>query len=176
MADLERPTATFEACVPVLVRYLGSLDRIVAAVGELPPETCRSVLQARLADDMLPFHRQVETAAYFALRTSYPLAGLAVPPYGAAEPAVAALRERIRATRQLVEALDPADFKHAAGRSLREKAGDAVVDLPAQAFLSEFALPNFFFHLNMAYAIARLHGCALGKAHYDGFHVYASAG
>lgn len=37
-------------------------------------------------------------------------------------------------------------------------------------FLAEFALPNFFFHLSMAYALARMLGCSVGKAGYDGLH------
>ena len=162
----------FDACVPVLLRYLGSLDRIVLAVEALPHEKRASVLQAKLAPDMLPMHRQVETAAYFALRTAFPLAGSAVPQYMAVQATTSALRENIRNTRRLVEELSPSQFENALARRIPEKAGNTTIELPAQAFLAEFALPNFFFHLSMAYAIARMHGCALGKAHFDGFHVY----
>ncbi|MGR6777365.1 DUF1993 family protein [Sphaerotilus sulfidivorans] len=163
---------TFDACVPVLLRYLESLERIVAAVEALPPARHVPALLTRLAPDMLSMHGQVQTAAYFALRTAYPLAGLAVPPYMPVEPDTTALRENIRHTRRLVEALSPAQFQHAQARHIREKAGDTTLELPAQTFLSEFALPNFFFHLSMAYAIARSVGCAIGKADYDGLHVY----
>ena len=162
----------FDEGVPVLLRYLASLERIVLAVEALPQEKRASVLQAKLAADMLPMYRQVETAAYFALRTAYPLAGLAVPSCVAAEPSTEALRESIKNTIRLVAALSPSQFENAQSRSISEKAGSAAVKLPAQAFLAEFALPNFFFHLNMAYAIARMSGCAVGKADYDGFHVY----
>ena len=41
------------------------------------------------------------------------------------------------------------------------------------AFLQQYALPNFFFHVTTAYAILRHLGVELGKADYDGFHVYA---
>jgi hypothetical protein len=71
-----------------------------------------------------------------------------------------------------LQALTPDEFVNAQARKIPEKAGAALVKLPAARFLHEFALPNFFFHLNMAYAIARMQGCALGKADYDGFHVY----
>lgn len=162
----------FDACVPVLQRYLAGLERIVAAVEALPAERQAPVLQARLAPDMLPLYRQVDTASYFALRTAYPLAGLELPPHGAVLATTAALRENLRRTHGLVAVLTPRQFDDAPSRRIRERAGHAAVELPAQRFLSEFALPNFFFHLGMAYAIARAQGCALGKADFDGFHAY----
>jgi uncharacterized protein len=165
----------FDACVPVLLRYLDSLDRILVAVDALPPAQAARVLEARLAPDMLPFARQVETAAHFALRTAWPLAGRAVPPFVSSSPTVAGLRARVRANRELLGTLTPDEYESAASRTIAEQAGEARVELPAARFLAEYALPNFFFHLGMAYAIARLHGCALGKAQYDGFHVYPAA-
>jgi uncharacterized protein len=162
----------FEACVPVLARYLQSLERIVVAVEALPLEKSNAVLHATLAPDMLPFFRQVETAAFFALRIAYPLAALPVPPFLESDPTLPALRARVKSTLGLIQSLNPADFNDAPERTIHERAGAAPIELPAARFLHEFALPNFFFHLNMAYAIARLHGCALGKAEYDGFHVY----
>jgi hypothetical protein len=168
------PPFLFDACVPVLLRYLDSLDRILIAVEALAPGQAAQVLEARLAPDMLPFARQVETAAHFALRTAYPLARCTVPPFVASDSTVEGLRVRVRANRALLGALAPEDFAGAESRTIAEQAGEARVELPAARFLSEYALPNFFFHLGMAFAIARAHGCALGKAQYDGFHVYSS--
>jgi uncharacterized protein len=162
----------FIGCVRVLARYLDSLDRILHAVEALPMTQADRVLSARLTSDMLPFSKQVETAAYFALRTAYPLAGRPVPSYSESEPTLPALRVRVKSTLDLLHCLSPLDFVDAEARTVHEKAGVATVELSAEQFLQEFALPNFFFHLNMAYAIARMHGCALGKAEYDGFHVY----
>ena len=162
----------FEASVPVLVRYLGSLDRILVAVELLAPEQASHLLVSRLAKDMLPFAQQVETAAYLALRTAYPLAGRALPPFFPSDASLPGLRGTVARNLALIQALAPDEFIHAQNRIVQEKAGNALIELPAPRFLAEFALPNFFFHLNMAYAIARAHGCALGKAQYDGFHVY----
>ncbi|MFT3957109.1 MAG: DUF1993 domain-containing protein [Piscinibacter sp.] len=167
-----KPPWLYEASVPVLLRYLDSLDRVLDAVDALPPARAAQVLHARLAPDMLPFARQVETAAYFTLRTACPLAGRAVPPFVAAAPTLAGLRERVEAARTLLRSLAASEFADAGTRVLSEHAGEALVELPAARFLAEYALPNFFFHLGMAYAISRQQGCALGKAAYDGFHVY----
>ena len=39
-------------------------------------------------------------------------------------------------------------------------------------FLHLYGLPNFFFHMNMAYANLRAQGMEIGKADYDGLHGY----
>ena len=169
------PPWLFASSVPVLLRYLDGLDRILVAVDALAPAAAAQALEARLAPDMLPFARQAETAAYFALRTAFPLAGRAVPAFVASEPTVAGLRARVEATQAQLRTLEADDFAHAEVRTLTERAGQAVLELPAARFLAEYALPNFFFHLGMAYAIARQHGAALGKASFDGFHRYPEA-
>ena len=39
-------------------------------------------------------------------------------------------------------------------------------------FLNLYRLPNFFFHMNMAYANLRAQGMEIGKADFDGLHGY----
>lgn len=51
-------------------------------------------------------------------------------------------------------------------------AGEAEVHLSGNRFAHEYALPNFFFQLCMAYAILRHEDVPLGKADFDGFHLY----
>ncbi|MET0349797.1 MAG: DUF1993 domain-containing protein [Rhizobacter sp.] len=157
----------FTASVPVFLRYLGHLAKWVdqaEATGD------PSVLTARLAPDMLPFHTQVEVAANFALRTCFPLAGLPVPPYGDQPPTADGMRRRLARVSALVAALDPAAF--AIARSVADDAGQVRLVLPSDDFLHLYALPNFFFHLGAAYHILRHAGLPLGKADFDGFHVY----
>ncbi len=47
-----------------------------------------------------------------------------------------------------------------------------LLALQGHAFLLQYALPNFFFHLTTAYAILRSCGVPLGKQSFDGFHAY----
>ena len=165
----------YAACVPVLLRYLASLRRIVAAVEAMPDGAAARVFAARLAPDMLAFHAQVETAAQFARRTAFPLAGLPVPRFASVAQDFGALYHKIDQVSDELSALPPVAFAGAGARQIGEQAGQAELLLPAGRFLHEYAIPNFFFHLNMAYAIARANGAPLGKGMYDGFHVYAGA-
>jgi Ca2+-binding RTX toxin-like protein len=46
--------------------------------------------------------------------------------------------------------------------------GDIILDFEGAGYLTSFALPNFQFHLAMAYAILRHRGVELGKRDYLG--------
>lgn len=162
----------YAACVPVLLRYLAGLRRTVAAVAALPADEAARVTAARLAPDMLAFDAQVDTAVHFARRIAFPLAGLPVPPFRSARHDLVAMLQLVDEAGDELRALPPSSFADAGHRRIAEQAGSAAVDLPAETFLHEFAIPNFLFHVGMAYAIARAQGVALGKGSYDGFHVY----
>ena len=49
-----------------------------------------------------------------------------------------------------------------------DKVRDMSLDFTATNYLLHFALPNFFFHSSMAYAILRNQGFAIGKRDYLG--------
>ncbi len=164
----------FTASVPVFLQYLASLRRIVGAVEALPLEQSRLVLRARLAPDMHPFYSQAEMAIQFARRAAFPLAGRHVPVSVHDETSFETLYLKIEQVSGELRSLQPSEFAGAQARLIAEQAGQAEVRLPAEQFLHNYALPNFFFHLNMAYAIARANGAALGKATYDGIHIYPS--
>ncbi len=171
------PIGLYEASTPVFLRYLARLGGLVdAAESHVWSHTldASEILEARLAPDMLPFETQVLIAANFALRACFPLAGQEVPPYGEFPATFDGLRARIAHVVALLNSLAPSQFADAESRVLESKAGNAVVSLRAPEFLLQYALPNFFFHVTAAYAILRSRGVAVGKAHFDGFHAYAS--
>lgn len=183
----EQPWANenlYEASVPVFRRYLRQL-RAMLALGEAHADA-GALLGARLAPGMLTLAAQAEVAANFAVRACAPLAGSALSDSGAFPasalrdsgqfaPTYEGLRQRIDFVLGFLDALTPAQFDGAANRMVSDRAGEALVTLPGQPFLLQYALPNFFFHLTAAYAILRQGGVALGKADFDGFHVYTGA-
>jgi hypothetical protein len=130
------------------------------------------VLGARLAQDMLPFETQVLIAANFALRACFPLAGHAIPPYGEFASTFEGLRSRIAYVLELLNSLEPSQFEREESRVVESKAGNAQVSLRAPEFLLQYALPNFFFHITVGYAILRSLGVAVGKENFDGLHSY----
>ncbi|MES2916303.1 MAG: DUF1993 family protein [Pseudomonadota bacterium] len=148
----------YQASVPVFRHYLSRVSDIVAVAGP-------DALDARIAD-AFPARQQFATAAGFALRIACPLAGRAVPdlPQG--------LGPRLAVARAMLGSMSPADFEGAETRIIRHHAGFAVLEQTGAEFLHLYGTPNFFFHLTMGYAALRAAGVALGKADFDGFHVY----
>jgi uncharacterized protein len=161
----------YTASVPVLQRYLGSLAGWLDALAHGPADQVDAVLQARLVPEMMDFGQQVETAAYLALRTALPLAGRPVPPFGTQPRTLPGLRERVWITQTHLAQLVPQDFAQPPA-CIAEQAGQAALHLPPATFLHQFAMPNFLFHVTLAYALAREQGLPLGKADFDGFHRY----
>ena len=123
--------------------------------------------QARLAPDQYGFVRQVQSACDQAKYAAAYLGGKPAPSHPDTEQTFAELRQRIDKCRNFLgtvqkEDLAGADERKVAppwlgGRWLR--GGDYLVHL---------AVPNFFFHATMAYAILRHNGVELGKMDYIG--------
>lgn len=166
----------YDVCIPVLLRYLDNLDGILAKA-EASLHKIRAdeeaLLSQALRDDMLPLKWQLEVAIGFALRTVNPL--LPTPltvPAGPLDniPAIRSLARRSRAELAAI----PREALVGPEVVVCEEAGQAVFERPALDFVTQYALPNFFFHLTMAYALLRQAGCPIGKSDFDGFHQYAA--
>ena len=166
----------YEASVPVFHRYLSQLSACI----EIAAIDCRSeniadasIFEARLAPDMLPFKVQIEIAANFAPRTCFPLAGLATPTNPAPVASFEGLRAHIARARKLIDSIPQESFDRAGDRIIHDKAGQASLALPAAAFLLQYALPNFFFHVAVSFSLLRSIGIPIGKEDFDGYHAYA---
>lgn len=155
------------ASVPVFDHYLGQLAQLVdRSAGR------EHMLAARLAPDMFTAAQQVATAAGFALRVAYPLAGVEAPPDGPLVLDRIGLGRRIVSVRQGLAALAPAAFEGAETRMIRHRAGFAELSQTGRDFLHLFGMPNFMFHASMAFAVLRREGMEIGKADFDGQHDY----
>jgi hypothetical protein len=131
-----------------------------------------AAMRARPAADMFPFGVQAQIVVNFTLRTGFPLAGQTRPDYGDFPDDPEGLRARIARAVALLHALDPHAFAGAEDRRVSDRAGEADVNLPGDAFLRDYALPNLYFHLAAAYIALRGVGVPLGKADFDGLHAY----
>lgn len=173
-------TPLYDASVPVFQQYLRQLQSLLAkaqifsditfGVGNSTP-----LLQARLHDTMLPFATQIEISCNFALRTCAPLAGVRVPDYGDFSQDFVGLTSRIEYVLSYLAQLRPEKMQGAEQRVISDQAGQHVRQFSAHDFLHLYAMPNFFFHLSMVYAILRHLGVNIGKADFDGVHRYQNA-
>jgi hypothetical protein len=125
------------------------------------------LLQSRLAPDMFPLMRQIQTACDTAKYAAARTAGKEPPSHPDTEQTMDEVRKRIAAVVAYLDGFSKADFDGADARvvSLPRWEGKSMI---ASDYLVEHAMPNFFFHATTAYAILRHNGVDVGKRDYLG--------
>jgi hypothetical protein len=122
---------------------------------------------ARLAPDAFDFARQVQAGCDQAKYAAAYLGSKPPPSHPDTEQTFAELRERIE---KCLAFLATVQAKDLAGAEERKVAPPWLGGrwLRGDDYLVHVAIPNFFFHATMAYAILRHNGVELGKMDYIG--------
>ena len=153
----------YDASAPVFVRAMTNISAwLDKALAEGKSEA--ALLEARLAPDMRPFTAQVQMSSDTATNSIARLTGVEAPAMPDTEASFAELKDRCRRTIEFVQSVDRSAIEAGAEREI-------VLSFPngmgyrfdGGAFLTGFALPNFFFHVTTAYAVLRAQGVGVGK-------------
>ncbi|MGB3300576.1 MAG: DUF1993 domain-containing protein [Phormidesmis sp.] len=123
-----------------------------------------SFLQKRIATDMLPLGTQIAFTCNQPRNFALWCDG---KPMDNLDPEVTSLAqayEHIANTKGLVSSINVEDAK--LDEIMRIDIEGAYIELPGSHYVSEFLMPNFYFHLVTAYAILRMAGVAIGKRDY----------
>ncbi len=152
----------YDASVPVFVNSLSDMRAWLDKAAVQKSES--DLVGMRLAPDMKPLTAQFQMASDTAKNAIARLAGIEAPSMPDTEVSFADLRERCDRTIAFVESVDPAVLAESAGREVQIKFPNGMgYCFDGSAYLTGFALPNFFFHVTTAYAIMRAAGVSLGK-------------
>src|SRR3974390_1965828 len=129
-----------------------------------------SIVEMRLAPDMLPFRFQVQSVAYHSLGSIATLkAGkFAIPSSPPPEHDYQGLQALIAETGAGLKALAATEVNACEGREGLFEAGDFKMRFTAVNYVLSFGLPNLFFHAATAYDILRSKGAPAGKRHFMG--------
>ena len=170
--------------VPTYVQMLRALSAWLAKARDRDPAGADALMAARLAPDMYPLATQVRFACVQAHEAVARLEGPEFPPIveelrleGVSandDPGTMdAAQGRISQTIAMLEGLAP-DALDADPRSpmAHGLANGMVFDLTALGYARDWTLPQFYFHVMIAYAILRAKGVDLGKADYAA-HMFA---
>ena len=160
------------ASVPVFNQMLGGLAGVLkkaeahATERKIDPD---AYLQSRLYPDMFPLLRQVQIACDFAKSVAARLAQAEVPAWEDNESGFEDLQSRIARTQAFLASLDPASFEGAESRDIVLRPGTPKEKhLTGQAYLLNYGLPQFFFHVTTSYALLRHAGIEIGKRDFMG--------
>ena len=160
----------YQLTVPVYTRTLNQLSHLISRAAEFA-ETKKIgdevILGLRLAPDMLPFVKQIQISCDNAKFAVARLAGVEAPKHADHEASFIDLQHRINATLSFLESVPRSAFKDAGTKTITLS---FMPDKPMRAdfYLLSFVTPNFYFHVNMAYALLRSNGVEIGKQDYIG--------
>ena len=158
--------------VPVFKQLLTALKTVLAQASE--HATSKSIepdalLQARLFPDMFPLLKQVQIAADFSRGITARLAGVDVPVYDGQEKTFADLDALLTQTLAFLDSVDASQFEGKETCEIVLRPGTPKEKkLSGQAYLANYGLPQFFFHVTTAYNILRHNGLAIGKRDFMG--------
>jgi hypothetical protein len=161
----------YQASIPVLLRAMRNLSAILdkgAAHAEAKNFAPEVLINARLAPDMFPLARQVQSVSDAAKGCAARLAGIEVPSYPDTETTFPELQERLAKTVNFLESIEPEQIDGSEEREVVLKLRNGEMRFTGQAYLLSFVLPNFFFHMTTAYDILRHNGVEIGKMDFLG--------
>ncbi|WP_303829881.1 DUF1993 domain-containing protein [Asticcacaulis taihuensis] len=161
----------YKASVPVVLNALTNLKAILSKAEAWAAEKNikdATVLNARLALDMLPFSKQIQLVSDTAKGVAARLGGVENPSYADDEASFAELHARLQKTIDFVKSVDPKGFAGSESREVVLKFPSRTMEFTGLSYLTGFAIPNLFFHVTTAYAILRHSGVPLGKSDFLG--------
>lgn len=160
------PLSMSQASMPLFVRALRNLSEILKK-GEAHPDAA-SFPEARLYPDMLTLAGQIQRASDAAKACAARLSGTDAPSFPDTEKTFAELQARIQKTLDYIKSVPASSIDGSEEREIAFKAGKNEYKFTGVQYLQGFAIPNFFFHVTVAYAILRHKGVEVGKMDFLG--------
>jgi hypothetical protein len=161
----------YDVSIPIFTLSLNNLSAILdkaeshAEAKKVDPKV---LPQARLIADMLPLSAQIQIACDTAKGAAARLAGLPVPKHEDTEATIVDLKARVGKTLDFIKTIKPEQLQGAETREIVLESRSGALKFNGTNYLTNFALPNFFFHITMAYALLRKNGVDLGKRDFLG--------
>jgi hypothetical protein len=153
-----------------LKKMLNNLDKWIETASQHAQKKSfdpNVLVTARLAPDQYAFVRQVQSACDAAKAAAARLAGKEPPKHPDTEQTIDELRARIRTCVAYLDTFTADDFAGADKRLIELPFLEGKL-LTAADYVTELALPNFYFHVTTAYSILRHNGVGVGKTDFIG--------
>lgn len=151
----------------IFTTRLDTLDHILA-VGEKNLPDIDTALKQRLAPDMFPLGTQIAFACNQPRGFAQWCLGQPDENLDPDVTSIVVARFQIQSTKSLLGAIQVDDSK--LDEFKRTGLGPGLYcETSGRLYVSDYLMPNFYFHITAAYAVLRKLGVPLGKADYMGF-------
>jgi len=160
----------YHQTIPQMIRMLTSLDKMFTKAEQFATAKkfeVNNLLQMRLAPDMYPLVKQVQVASDTAKAAAARLTGQEPPRYEDNERTIDEVHERLKKTINYLKTFKVDDFKGCEDRKVNLPWAPGKY-MHGSDYVTEMALPNFYFHTTTAYAILRHNGVDIGKMDFLG--------
>jgi len=164
-------TSLYDFSVPLLAMALTNMSNQLdkaAEYAERKKFDTKALADARLIADMLPLTRQVQIACDNAKGPVARLAGIEAPKHEDNETTFSDLKARIAKTLDFIKSIKAEQFVGAETRDVVLQFPGLTLKFKGHDYLTKFALPNFYFHATLVYALLRQNGVELGKSDFLG--------
>lgn len=165
----------YDSTVPAYIHGLESLSTILSKAvthnKESPnPVPEKEILDGRLQPDMFGLIFQIQSVSDTAKNSVARISNdtIAQLPMEDNEATFDDLQARIAKTIDFLKAAKPENLNGNEELTIKPKLGPHEVEFKVQDYVRSFAIPNFYFHLSMAYAILRSRGVPVGKLDFLG--------
>ena len=161
----------YDFTVPALSRALTNLaQQLDKAKAHAATKNCdfKAFAESRLIADMRPLTAQVQIACDNAKGPVARLVGIEAPKHEDTETTYEDLKARIGKTLDFINSVKREQFAGAEDRNIALEFPSLTLKFSGQDYVTKFVLPNFYFHVTMAYALLRKNGVELGKRDFLG--------
>jgi len=161
-------SATVPSFLQMLPQMAALIDKAEAhcTANGLPPG---ELLNARLADDMWHLSLQFRSCwSHSSDAVDSALSGTRNVDYTEPPADFGYLRRRIGEAITRLREVNPDDLDRVQDGEVNIRAGEHRLKFAVPDYLMRFALPNFYFHCSIAFAILRNQGLQIGKADFLG--------
>ena len=162
----------YEASVPTYLQIVGGLVGVLEKGHTHCKEKgidLQSVVETRLAPDMLPFSFQIHSVVHHSVEALNGMkSGVFRPPGEKPPMSYAELQGLVGETKAKLEKLTPSEVNGLENKDVVFEFRSMKMPFTATGFLFSFSFPNFFFHATTAYDILRSKGVPLGKRDFMG--------
>ena len=180
---MKTETNLYTITVPLFIKTLTALSGVLDKAGthagtkqlEWHPAGMQedALLNSRLISDQFPLLRQIQVACDNAKGGGARIAGIEAPKFEDNEKTIPELKARIDKTIEFLKTIKP---EQVVGQE------DRKVTLPfwkgksatAFGYVTEYLIPNFYFHVTTAYSILRSNGVQIGKDDFIGGTAHSS--
>ncbi|MBD2665169.1 DUF1993 domain-containing protein [Richelia sinica] len=125
-------------------------------------DNVESILQRRIAPDMLPFSTQIAFVCNQPRNFALWCLGQPANNLNPNVPSLVEARGHISSTKELLASINVADSKLSELHRIDLGQG-LYVELSGLSYVDDFLIPNFYFHITTAYNILRMAGAPIGK-------------